>query len=153
MLRNDAQPQRENLQSIMGEASLVKKPAVMDKDDLAKFKLLLLEIRARLTGDMSMMAREALNGNDGSSSAPTHMADLGTDAYEQEFTLNLMANEEGRLELVQAALERIASKEYGACLECDGRIPKARLEVLPETPYCVKCATKIGSGGRPRDEE
>ncbi len=76
------------------------------------------------------------------------MADLGTDAYEQEFTLSLMANEEGRLDRVQAALERIANGEYGACLECDGRIPKARLEIIPEAPYCVKCASKIGNSPR-----
>ncbi|MFO0923437.1 MAG: TraR/DksA C4-type zinc finger protein [Pirellulales bacterium] len=117
----------------------------LSAEDLAKFKALLIELRARLTGDLSMMEREALSGSDGSSSAPTHMADLGTDAYEQEFTLNLLANEEGRLEKVQAALERIASGEYGTCLECEGRIPKARLEIIPEAPYCVKCASKIGS--------
>lgn len=124
----------------------LSKKVDLTKEDLAKFKKMLLELRARLSGDMSMLAREALAGSDGSSSAPTHMADLGTDAYEQEFTLNLMANDEGRLEQVQAALERIAKHEYGACLECEGRIPKARLEILPDTPYCVKCASKIGNG-------
>ncbi len=124
----------------------------MTEGDLAKFKSMLLELRDRLNGDVSMMEREALSGADGSSSAPTHMADLGTDAYEQEFTLNLMANEEGRLEKVQAALERIVSGEYGSCLECGGRIPKARLEIIPEAPYCVKCASKIGNSSPSRDD-
>ena len=134
----------------MGEMELAKK-AELTKEELAKFKQMLLELRARLTGDVTMLAREALAGSDGSSSAPTHMADLGTDAYEQEFTLNLLANDEGRLEQIQGALERIASGEYGACLECEGRIPKARLEILPDTPYCVKCASKVRSGSHRQD--
>jgi len=127
-------------------ANSKKKQPGMTKEDLAKFRKLLIELKARLTGDVTMMAMEALNSSS-SSGAPTHMADLGTDAYEQEFTLNLMANEGDRLEQVQAALERIADGSYGTCLECEGRIPKARLEVIPETPYCVKCASQP----RPRE--
>lgn len=101
-----------------------------------------MSLKARLTGDVNMMATEAFFGGTGSH-APTHMADVGTDAYEQEFTLNLMANEEGRLDQVKAALERIANGEYGCCLDCEGRIAKARLEIIPDTPYCVKCASKV----------
>jgi DnaK suppressor protein len=127
----------------------VKKPskkskATMDAKERAVFKKILLELRARLTGDVSMMAQEAFSGgSDGTGSlAPTHMADLGTDAYSQEFTLSMMANDGDRLQQIQDALERIADGTYGACVECEGRIPKARLEVLPDTPYCVKCAAK-----------
>jgi RNA polymerase-binding transcription factor DksA len=119
-------------------------------EDRKKFKKLLLELRARLAGDVSMLAQEALAAEGDSSHAPTHMADLGTDAYEKEFTLNLLANDGDRLQQVQAALERIASGEYGACLECGGRIPKGRLEILPDTPFCVKCASQ---SNRKTDEE
>ncbi len=120
------------------------KKSDMTKADLEKFKQILLALKARLTGDVNMMASEAFSGGTGSH-APTHMADLGTDAYEQEFTLNLMANEGDRLDQVKAALERIANGQYGCCLECEGRIAKARLEVIPDTPYCVKCASKVGN--------
>jgi RNA polymerase-binding transcription factor DksA len=80
------------------------------------------------------------------------MADVGTDAYEQEFTLSLMANEEETLELVELALARIKAKTFGRCEECDGVIAKKRLEAIPFAAMCIRCAEKMESGGydRPR---
>jgi RNA polymerase-binding transcription factor DksA len=108
----------------------------------------LLELRARLRGDVSAMAENALrrnraDGNGELSSMPLHMADIGSDNFEQEFTLSLMANEEDTLQLIEAALERIEDGVYGACDECGGVIPKTRLNAIPYTPYCVKCAEKL----------
>jgi DnaK suppressor protein len=74
---------------------------------------------------------------------PIHMADLGTDNFEQEFTLSLMENEETTLAHIDAALERIEEGAYGNCLECEARIPKTRLNAIPYTPHCVKCASKL----------
>ena len=51
---------------------------------------------------------------------PIHMADIGSDNYEQEFTLSLMQNEEGTLEAIEAAIERIEDGVYGICEECKG---------------------------------
>jgi RNA polymerase-binding transcription factor DksA len=103
------------------------------------------------------MADAALRHSGGDASGdlsrmPIHMADIGTDAYEQEFTLSLMANEEETLELVEAALERIKNKKFGACEECGGVIAKKRLEAIPFAAMCIRCAEKMESGGsgRPR---
>lgn len=120
----------------------------MKKLELKAFRDLLLGIRARLRGDVSHMADAALGNtrvesNGDLSSMPIHMADLGTDAFEQEFTLSLMEHDEDILEKVELALERIEEGVYGACVECEAKIPKTRLHVLPYTPYCVKCAGKI----------
>ena len=120
----------------------------MKKSEMKVYKELLLAMRSRLRGDVHAMADAALNKTRAEASGdlslmPIHMADVGTDNYEQEFTLSLMQNEEGVLELVESALERIESGEFGNCLECQGRIPKTRLSALPYTPYCVKCAGKI----------
>jgi DnaK suppressor protein len=71
---------------------------------------------------------------------PIHMADVGSDNFEQEFTLTLMANDEGVLELIEDALERIEDGTYGSCTECGARIPKTRLNAIPYTPHCIKCA-------------
>lgn len=92
-----------------------------------------------------MMSQEALGGSDGAADnhAPIHPAEVGTHSFEQEFTLNLLSSDGDRLELIEAALEKIAEGTYGACEECGGRIPKARLEVIPDTPYCVKCASRL----------
>lgn len=120
----------------------------MKKSESKVYKELLLAMRARLRGDVHAMADAALNKTRAEASGdlslmPIHMADVGTDNYEQEFTLSLMQNEEGVLELVELALERIEEGSYGLCSECQARIPKTRLSALPYTPYCVKCASKI----------
>ena len=119
----------------------------MKKSETKVYKELLLAMRARLRGDVHAMADAALNKTRAEASGdlslmPIHMADVGTDNYEQEFTLSLMQNEEGVLDLVESALERIEDGDYGVCVDCQGRIPKTRLSALPYTPFCVKCASK-----------
>ena len=120
----------------------------LKKSELKAYKERLLALRARLRGDVSTMAEAALHGRGREasgdlSSIPVHMADLGSDNFEQEFTLTLMASEEATLEQIEAALERIEDGVYGICVECEGRIPKMRLNAIPYTPYCVKCASKL----------
>ncbi len=115
------------------------------------FKLALLEMRARLRGDVSALADEAFrtatSDGSGSSAMPIHMADIGSDAFEQEFTLSLMASEEGTLEAVERALERIRLKTYGICEECGGIITKKRLTAIPFAELCIRCAEANESGG------
>ena len=120
----------------------------MNKREMKVYKQMLLLVRGRLRGDVSAMADAALNKTRSESSGdlssmPIHMADVGTDAFEQEFTLSLMEHDGDSLEQIEAALVRIEDGLYGVCVECEGKIPKARLEVLPHTPYCVKCAEKL----------
>jgi len=121
------------------------------------FKAALETMRARLRGDVSTMADAALRktraeASGDLSSMPIHMADIGSDAYEQEFTLSLMASEEGTLELVEQALDRIRAKTYGTCEECGSVISKKRLEAIPFAAMCIRCAEKQEqpSGSRPR---
>lgn len=40
---------------------------------------------------------------------------------------------------VENALARIAEGEYGVCLACHRRIEPERLEIAPETCFCVSC--------------
>jgi DnaK suppressor protein len=120
----------------------------MKKPEMQPYKERLLVLRARLRGDVDALARNALNktrteSSGDLSSMPIHMADIGSDNYEQEFTLTLMESEEGTLAKIEAALERIEEGVYGLCLECEGKIPKTRLNAIPYTPYCVKCASKL----------
>lgn len=44
------------------------------------------------------------------------------------------------LDLLHAALERMDTGSYGICLQCGKSIPVQRLEVLPYTMTCLKCA-------------
>jgi DnaK suppressor protein len=129
----------------------------MKASDTKAFKAALLAMRARLRGDVSTMADAALRktraeASGDLSSMPIHMADLGSDAFEQEFTLSLMACEEGTLERIEHALERIRSRTYGVCEDCECVIAKKRLEAIPFASLCIRCAEKqeIGHAGRPR---
>jgi DnaK suppressor protein len=123
----------------------------MKKTDLQSYKERLLALRARLRGDVTQMADAALNkrrseANGDLSSMPIHMADIGTDNFEQEFTLSLMQSEEETLDLIEASLERIEEGTYGQCEECGVRIPKTRLNAIPYATLCVKCATQQEQG-------
>jgi DnaK suppressor protein len=129
----------------------------MKKADALAYKEKLHAIRARLRGDVTAMAEVALrkSGMEGSDSngMPIHMAELGSDNFEQEFTLGLMEAEEDTLSLIEAALERVARGNFGRCVECDGPISKARLNAIPYTPVCIKCAEQRENhrnGGPPR---
>ena len=120
----------------------------MKKSEMKPYRERLLALRARLRGDVSAMADAALKktrseASGDLSSMPIHMADVGSDNFEQEFTLSLMENDEETLEAIETALERIEDGTYGSCLECSGRIPKTRLNAIPFTSYCVKCASKL----------
>lgn len=90
-----------------------------------------------------MMSQEALGSEANDNPAPLHPAEVGTHSFEQEFTLNLLSSDGDRLEQIEAALEKITEGTYGACEECGGRIRKARLELIPDTAFCVDCASKL----------
>ena len=123
----------------------------MKKAELKVFRQRLLELRARLRGDVNTMAEAALSktrteASGDLSSMPLHMADVGSDNFEQEFTLTLLQSEEVTLEQIESALERVEEGVYGSCVDCEAKIAKARLNALPYTPYCIKCASKLERG-------
>ncbi len=123
----------------------------MKKVEMKTYKEQLLSLRARLRGDVTQMAEATLKksrseANGDLSSMPIHMADIGSDNFEQEFTLSLMENEEGTLDQIEASLERIEDGTYGQCEECGIKIPKTRLNAIPYTMLCVKCASQQEQG-------
>jgi RNA polymerase-binding transcription factor DksA len=120
----------------------------MTKAEMDVYRESLLALRDRHNGDASHLADEALRRTGGGaagnlSNMPIHMADLGTDNFEQEFTLSLLQNEEQLLGEITSALDRIRQGTFGQCEECQGDIPKPRLQALPYARYCVGCARKL----------
>ena len=119
----------------------------MNHADLKVYKEQLLALRARLRGDVHKMAESALKknrteANGDLSLMPIHMADLGSDNFEQEFTLSLMETDEEMLSAIEAALERLEEGTYGSCEDCGAKIPKARLDAIPYATLCVRCASQ-----------
>ena len=125
--------------------------SVLKNEDLVSYRQVLQTIRSRLRGDLDQMTDEALrrdtNGGSGNlSNVPLHMADLGTDNYDQEFTLGLIENEQGTLELVNEALDRMEQGKFGQCVECGELISKPRLQAIPYARHCIRCARKLEGG-------
>ena len=123
----------------------------MTSTNMKHFKQMLLEKRREILNNVYEIEGEALKKSrmDASgdlSSMPIHMADIGTDNYEQEFALGLMDSERKLLREIDEALERIEKKTYGTCLGTGKPIPKARLEAQPWAKYCVEYARMLEQG-------
>jgi len=121
----------------------------MTKAELASYRQKLVALRQRLSGDVTSLAEEALNADEQASAnlshVPLHPADLGTDAYERQLTQDLLENDKQTLAEIVAALERIVEGSFGLCEECRKEIPETRLQALPHTRYCLKCANELSA--------
>lgn len=125
------------------------KPAVgkavspLTEKELDKFREELNRKRDELAGDVQTIRDGALRNSRSDaagdlSAMPIHMADIGSDNYEQEFMLGLMENEQGLLREIEEAIARIDDGSYGICLATGKRIAKARLKIKPWAKYCVE---------------
>lgn len=134
------------------------KKSPLTKTELKEFRQMLLAKRRALLGDMTHMEAEALRTNrqEGTgdlSKIPTHDADVGTDNFEQEFTLGLLESERVLLGELNEALERIDKGTYGICLGTGLAIGKARLKARPWAKYCIEYARLIEKGLVRRGQE
>ena len=130
-------------------SSTPKKPrkSRLSPKDLEIFRELLLLRRRQLAGDLTSMETEALRSGGGNAShMPIHMADIGTDTFDQDFMLGLAANERVLLKEIDEALERIDKGEYGICALTGNPIPKSRLNAKPWAKYTVEAARMVERG-------
>lgn len=136
-----AKPAPEKTRPAVNEAEL------LNKEELEQIRRALLARSEMLAGNVNRMEDEALRnaGQSASgdlSSMPFHMADLGTDNFEQEMTLGLIENEEEELREIGDALQRIEAGGFGSCEDCGKTIPKERIKAIPYTRLCVECKRK-----------
>jgi DnaK suppressor protein len=68
-----------------------------------------------------------------------HQADAGSDAYDRDFALNLLTQEQDALYEIEEALKRVDSGTYGICEMSGKPIPQARLEAIPFARFTVEC--------------
>lgn len=123
----------------------------LSSSDSAVFRDLLINLRARVRGDVEQLTTEALgNGSNDASKTPNHLAERGTDAYEQDFSLRFAENDEALLKEIGAAIKKIDAGEFGLCETCveEGKpsskalIKKTRLKALPYARNCIECERK-----------
>lgn len=102
----------------------------------------LLDLRDDLVDAMSGMTRDTIrNAPEGSeaSGSGMHQGDAGSDAYDRDFALSVLAKEQDALYEIDQALRRIQKGTYGVCEMSTRKIPQARLEVIPFARLTVEC--------------
>jgi len=112
---------------------------------LAHFRELLLERRARIMESVSALEEEALKSA-GQDFSVDHMADHGSDNFEQDLTLSLVEGEHKELIEIGAALERLDNGVYGLCEGTGESIGLERLDAIPYTRYTIEYQRKVEAG-------
>lgn len=111
----------------------------------------LLALKDTLLDSMNGVAKDSLRSRAEGSEASAfgmHQADAGSDAYDRDFALSLLSQEQDSLYEIDEALKRIELGSYGVCEMSGKPIPHARLEALPFTRYTVECQAELEKRNR-----
>jgi RNA polymerase-binding protein DksA len=118
----------------------------MTKSELAKYKSLLVKVRESINGDINHIAKENLKSQKESSGDLSgysfHMADMASDSYDRELSLNIAGGEQEIIYEIDDALKRIEEGKFGLCISCSKKIPQKRLNAVPYAKYCIQCKSK-----------
>jgi DnaK suppressor protein len=108
-------------------------------EELSEFEEMLRRRKALLADDVLGLERDAADhtGPDGAHS--NHMAESGSDAYEEEVRLARMESAGEEIDEIDEALARIRDGVYGACEECAKPIALERLRAIPYARLCIPC--------------
>jgi DnaK suppressor protein len=132
-------PAKKAVKSLFGKPQL----ALIRKEILKEREQLLEQITS-ITGESAKSQKDAAGDLSGYT---LHMADMATDMYNREFSLELAEGERERLYNLEEALKRIEEGSYGRCDSCNGAISKPRLKALPQAKCCIKCQEKQEKSG------
>jgi RNA polymerase-binding transcription factor DksA len=129
-------------------APLVDKLANSGKQTpfLVKQRERLLALRDNILDSMNGVAKDTLRSRAEGSEASAfgmHQADAGSDAYDRDFALSLLSQEQDALYEIEEALKRVETGEYGMCEMSGKPIAHARLEAIPFARYTVECQAQI----------
>jgi DnaK suppressor protein len=116
-------------------------------------KARLLDLRDHFLDQMQSVAQDSLRSraeNNEASAVGQHQADAGSDAYEKDFALSLLSQEQDALYEIEEALKRIETGTYGVCEMSTKAIPHARLEAIPFARFTVECQQQLEKENRGR---
>ncbi|HST29279.1 MAG TPA: TraR/DksA C4-type zinc finger protein [Chthoniobacterales bacterium] len=111
-----------------------------------KQKEKLLQLRDAMVDSMAGVAQDTLRSRAEGSEASAfgmHQADAGSDAYDRDFALSLLSQEQDALYEIDQALKRIEVGTYGVCEMSGKPIPHARLEAIPFARFTVECQSQL----------
>ena len=116
-----------------------------------KQKQKLLQLRDAVVDSMAGVAQGTLRSRAEGSEASAfgmHQADAGSDAYDRDFALSLLSQEQDALYEIDEALKRIEVGTYGKCEMSGKPIPRARLEAIPFARFTVECQSQLEKQSR-----
>ena len=116
-----------------------------------KQKQKLLQLRDAVVDSMAGVAHGTLRSRAEGSEASAfgmHQADAGSDAYDRDFALSLLSQEQDALYEIDEALKRIEIGTYGKCEMSGKAIPRARLEAIPFARFTVECQSQLEKQSR-----
>jgi DnaK suppressor protein len=139
--RNGGKPMTAT-QAILGANHKQKKldPFVRGQKDK------LLQLRDAMVDSMAGVAKDNLRSRAEGSEASAfgmHQADAGSDAYDRDFALSLLSQEQDALYEIDQALKRIELGTYGICEMSGKPIMHARLEAIPFARFTVECQSQL----------
>src|SRR5215469_13868765 len=118
---------------------------------IRKQKEKLLQLRDAMVDSMAGVAQDTLRSRAEGSEASAfgmHQADAGSDAYDRDFALSLLSQEQDALYEIDQALKRIEVGTYGVCEMSGKQIPHARLEAIPFARFTVECQSQLEKQSR-----
>jgi len=118
---------------------------------IRKQKEKLLQLRDAMVDSMAGVAQGTLRSRAEGSEASAfgmHQADAGSDAYDRDFALSLLSQEQDALYEIDEALKRIELGTYGKCEMSGKPIPRARLEAIPFARFTVECQSQLEKQSR-----
>ena len=118
---------------------------------MRKQKQKLLQLRDAMVDSMAGVAQGTLRSRAEGSEASAfgmHQADAGSDAYDRDFALSLLSQEQDALYEIDQALKRIEVGTYGKCEMSGKPIPHARLEAIPFARFTVQCQSQLEKQSR-----
>ncbi len=121
------------------------KPPKFSPTFLDKQKSKLTDLREHILDQVQGVTKDSLRerGEGGGSAFGMHQADAGSDAYEKDFALSLLSQEQDALYEIEEALKRIQSGTYGICEMSGQAIPVSRLEAIPFARFTVDCQSRF----------
>ena len=122
----------------------------MDKRKLKSYRDRLLERRENLFGQVmeaEMTSRER------DLEATQDPADMAANAYTKELLISMSANDRRLLDLIDEALQRVESGDYGECVNCGEPVQEKRLDAVPWARYCLRCQDLQERGLLTEDED
>ena len=114
-----------------------KKALKAIREELIKKKAKILEELLIIKGESLKKSFKESSGD--LSGYSFHMADMATDLYDREFSLELAEGEREMLFALDDAIKRLDDGVYGKCDQCGEFVTKQRLKVMPQAKYCIKC--------------